>query len=318
MGHERDGRWHLRKKEKRSSRGRSSVEKLLAQAPRHGRHFAALITATAEETCGCEGNPLAFWASFNKAWIELVHSLSLAWEMLHHKQRGDNWSHACGYYHTCTILFWTFLPRIVWDFLFTVTFRRSFTHALPHTGTRTAVERGQIAVAEDTWWNHQSHEPPSGQIRFVLVWAECSASWAKTGPRWLAGARGMPGLSTTSGGISILRQMDGRMMIRTRLWLCKAHWEASSTGDGFLPSSVHPTAKWETAGGMEGALFKPHLFSANSSSEGRLASCLNILDGRVMAPDDTSDLGQLWEWRKTPPAQSWEAESFTWTLKYSY
>lgn len=150
--------------------------------------------------------------------------------MLHHKQRADNWSHACGYYHTCTFLFWIFLPRIVWDFLFTVTFRQSFTHAHPHTGTRTAVERGQIAVAEDTWWNHQSQEPPSGQIRFVLVWAECSASWAKTGPRWLAGARGMLGLSTTSGGISILRQMDGRTMIRTRLWLRKGppgrifHW----------------------------------------------------------------------------------------------
>lgn len=25
-----------------------------------GQHFLALITATAEETCGCEGNPLAF------------------------------------------------------------------------------------------------------------------------------------------------------------------------------------------------------------------------------------------------------------------
>lgn len=87
--------------------------------------------------------------------------------------------------------------------------------------------------------------------------------------------------------------MDGRWLGRG-CGFAKAHRDASSTGDGFLPSSVHPTAKWETAGGMEGALFKPHLFSANSSSEGRLASCLNILDGRVMAPDDISDVPGPW------------------------
>lgn len=37
------------------------------------------------------------------------------------------------------------------------------------TNAGTPVEAGQIAVAEDTWWNHQSQEPPSGQMKFVLV-----------------------------------------------------------------------------------------------------------------------------------------------------
>lgn len=70
--------------------------------------------------------------------------------------------------------------------------------------------------------------------------------------------------------------MDGRAMIRTRLRLRKANWDAASTGDGFL-CSVHPTAKWETAGGMDSTLFNPRPFSANFPSEERLAFCLNIL-----------------------------------------
>lgn len=265
------------------------------------------------------GEPVGILSFFNKAWIELAHSLSLAWEMLHHKQRADNWSHACGYYHTCTFLFWIFLPRIVWDFLFAVTSRQSFTHAHPHTaqhssragpdccGWRYVVES---SITRASLWSNQVCPGVSG--------VQCQLS--KDRPSLAGGREGHAGafhdirrhINPAADG-----WMDGRWLGRG-CGFAKAHRDASSTGDGFLPSSVHPTAKWETAGGMEGALFKPHLFSANSSSEGRLASCLNILDGRVMAPDDISDLGQLWEWRKTPPAQSWKAESCTWTLKYSY
>lgn len=167
-----------------------------------------------------------------------------------------------------------------------------------------AIEPAQIAVAEDMWWNHQSQEPPSGQIKFVLVWTERNASRAKTGPHWLPGARGKPGLFMTSGGTSISWQMDGRTMIRTRLWLHKTNWDAASNGDGFFFSSVHPTAKWETAGGSESSLFNLHLFSANSTSEGRLSFCLDILYGRVMVLIDWSVLGQLWKLRKMPLVQS--------------
>lgn len=41
------------------------------------------------------GNPLAFSAFFNKAWIEWARSLSLAREMLDHKQQANNWSCYC-------------------------------------------------------------------------------------------------------------------------------------------------------------------------------------------------------------------------------
>lgn len=58
-------------------------------------------------------------------------------------------------------------------------------HAHPHTNGSAAVELGQIAGAEDTWWNHQSQETPSGQIKFVLVWSVPSA-----GPFQVGGLKG--------------------------------------------------------------------------------------------------------------------------------
>lgn len=52
-------------------------KKLPARVPRQGRHFSALIAATAEgKPVGREGNPLAFSAPVYKAWMEVARSLS--------------------------------------------------------------------------------------------------------------------------------------------------------------------------------------------------------------------------------------------------
>lgn len=51
----------FRKKEKKKEVvEEKQCGKLLAWAPRHGRHFSVLITAIAEETCGCKGKPMTF------------------------------------------------------------------------------------------------------------------------------------------------------------------------------------------------------------------------------------------------------------------
>lgn len=203
--------------------------------------------------------------------------------MLDHKQQANNWSCYCCACDLASVD--TSTPAHAKPFRLKCLYlqlhenslshiRQLCTYAHPHASIRAAVEPDQIAVAEDTWWNHQSQKAPSGQIKFVLMWAERNASRAKTGPSWLEGVRGMPWLFTTSGGISIT-------WIRTRLWLRKANWEAASTGDRFLCSAVHPAAKWETAGGMESTLFKPES-----------VLCKLLLWRKLLA--STSRMAELW------------------------
>lgn len=194
-GDEHDGRWTwwemtFKKKggKKGSSTRRSSVESFWLWR----RGMDALICA---DYCHSWGN---LWV-----WGEPVGILSFLWQSLdrmgsqlvtclgnfgHHKQE-NNWSrYSCArdsasmdastlaHPHThpnssCSKYPFSQSPT-----------RQLHTRAHPHTDIRTAVEPGQIAVAEDTCWNHQSQEPPSGQIKFVLVWTERNASRAKTGP----------------------------------------------------------------------------------------------------------------------------------------
>lgn len=104
----------------------------------------------------------------------------------------------------------------------------------------------------------------SNQVWTSVNRTQCSR--AKTGPCWLVDMRGLPGLFMTSGGTSISWQMDGWMMIRMRQWFHKAKWDTVSTGGRFLRSSIHPTAKWEPAAGMENSLFNLHLYNANTTS----------------------------------------------------
>lgn len=236
MGHERDGRWHLRKKEKK----KQSRKKQRGKASGSGAE--AWTTLPSADYCHSWGNlwvwgePVGILSFFNKAWIELAHSLSLAWEMLHHKQPADNWSHACGYYHTCTFLFWIFLPRIVWDFLFASTFRQSFTHAHPHMHTHTQAPAQQSSGARLLWLkirggiiNHKSLP----LVKSGLSWCERSAVPAEqrqalAGWRARGACRGFP--RHPEAYQSCGRWMDGRTMIRTRLWLRKGppgrifHW----------------------------------------------------------------------------------------------
>lgn len=104
----------------------------------------------------------------------------------------------------------------MWQFSFTVTYQ-----TLVHTCKQALTQQqgpGQIAVSEDTWWNHQSQKAPSGRIKFVLMRAERHAGRAKMGPRWLEGVWG------AYRGFSLhleAYQSNGWTMIRMRPWLRK-------------------------------------------------------------------------------------------------
>lgn len=140
--------------------------------------------------------------------------------------------------------------------------------------------------------NHKRLPP----VESGLSWCEQSAMPAEQ-RRALAGWRAWGACR----GFSLhpeAYQSSGWTMIRTRLWLRKAKWDTASTGDGFLCSSVHPAAKWETAGEMGSALFKLASFLRKLHLWRKLAFCLSIEDGWVMALDDKSDLGQLLKFRK--------------------
>lgn len=222
---------------------------------RHGWHFSALISATAEEICGCWGGTRwHFQLLFNKAWIEWAHSLSLEAQT------------------TCERLelplLWTLLhlhtqPHVL-------TYRGPF-HSLSHTHTHTQVlaqqlSWGQIAVAEDMCWNHQSQRAPSGRIRFVLTWAEPNVSRAKTGPRWLEGVRGIQG---------DINQVDRQWLGRGR-GCEKANWEAAFTvtDSSFLPCVPQRNGKQlegpeRTPFRLASVLCRLHLWR-------KLAFCLNI------------------------------------------
>lgn len=142
----------------------------------------------------------------------------------------------------------------------------SYTHLNIHHAHTQKYGAGTVVQARLLWLkihggiiNH--HSLPL--VKSSLSWCEQNTVPAEQ-RRALAGWQicgGMPGLFTTSGSASILWQMDERTMIRTRRWLLRANWDASSTGDRFFCSTVHPTAKWETAGVMEGSLFNQRLFS---------------------------------------------------------
>lgn len=140
---------------------------------------------------------MAFSALFNKARIEWARSLSLAWEILDHKQadkRVGAATTALPHVHTTapSVLKCSYLQR--WDSLYSL---RSCTHMHDHTEAFLAAAKGRARLLRlkirGGIINHK--KAPSGQIKFVLIRAERNASRAKTGPRWLEGVRGMPGFS---------------------------------------------------------------------------------------------------------------------------
>lgn len=198
---------------------------------------------------GVRGTLVAFSACFNKARTEWDRGLSPALEMLSHKQQAKDWSCCRSACVTCT--------PYRYITVFTPCHR---SHPQAHPQTSTAAEPGQIAVAEDTWWNHQSQKDPSGQIKSVLMWAECNASRVKTGPSWLEGMRARRGFSlhpqaNQSRGLE--RGCGFQRPTGTPLPLV--------TDSSVLQSILQRDEK--QLEGWRGRCSNPHLFSANPSSE---------------------------------------------------
>lgn len=202
-----------------SSSRRSSVESFWLEHRGMDGTSQYWLPPQLRKPVGVWKNPLAFWAFFNKAWIWQAHSLSHAWETLLHKQQANNWKLlrrvcACnlGQFGCFHIYTHTQMCRL--------SVRVRQLHTL--ISTPAEVHTGQIV--EDVWWNHQSRQPPSGQIKFVLVWPKRNGSRAETAPPTHhprpptggRGARGTPGFFTTSEGT---HQSHGRWT--DRRWLAR-------------------------------------------------------------------------------------------------
>lgn len=289
--------WKMTFEKKKKKREAAGEEEAAQKAS--GSSAEARTTLLSADYCLSWGNLrvwggtlVAFSACFNKARTEWDRSLSLALEMLGHKQQEKDWSCcrcACDT-RTPSETEMSHLTDAL-QFPLTVTLQTVVltctpTNEPPHSSRARPDCCGWRYVVESSITKGSLR---SNQVCPNVSGVQCQPS--KDRP-WLAGGHeGTPGLFTTSGGKSITR-------IRTRLRLPKANWDTASTGDRFLCSPVHPAAKWETAGGMERTLFKPTSVLCKLLLWKKLAFCLNIGEGRVMALDDKSDLGLLWKLRK--------------------
>lgn len=204
------------------------------------------------------GTLVAFSACVNKARIEWDRSLSLALATNNRQRTGAAAAVHVSRAHPLSLKCPTL--QMHYSFYSLSHIRQLCSHAHPQTSSAQQPSQGQIAVAEDTRWNHQSQKDPSGQIKFVLMWAECNASRVKTGPSWLEGMRARRGFSrhpeaNQSRGLE--RGCGFQRPTGTPLPLV--------TDSAVLQSILQRDEK--QLEGWRGCCSNPHLFSANPSSE---------------------------------------------------
>lgn len=176
--------------------------------------------------------------------------------MLNHKQQADNWScYSCAYDLATVDSAPAYLPiqGILVLNIHThngIIFFYSFSHSdsCPHMRTHTQAFTQQSSQARLLWLkirggiiNHKSLP----LVKSSLSWCEQSAMPAEQRQvlsGWWARGAGW-GLSRHPEAYQSRLLMDGRTMIRTRLWLRKANRDPASIGDRFLCSSFHPAVK---------------------------------------------------------------------------
>lgn len=167
--------------------------------------------------------------------MEWAPSLSLAQES---KQQGNDWS--C---RRRTSVDASRPPLLVLPY----SCRGRFAHC--HTLTPTHAHQlnpGQMTVAGDTCWNHQSPAVPCSPIWFVLMCRERSLQARQRRARLAGGHTGHAGDCCC-----IWRDINhtGRRRFGQGCGFRKGERVAASAGDGFLASPACPPAKLQTAGG---------------------------------------------------------------------
>lgn len=82
----------------------------------------------------------------------------------------------CNLVHKCEKLF---ISQMLGNYYLILQCHSQTRILIHHMYKKKQKKTGQIAVAEDMWWIHQSPLPPSGQIKFVPPWAgsrDCARS----------------------------------------------------------------------------------------------------------------------------------------------